>query len=271
MTELSAMYIIIGGAIAAVLAVPAWRFGALTKSGAVGMVIIGTIAFGLGGIVSAIPLVYFFISSSLLSKMKTAAKTAALDTVGKTGPRDLIQVFANGGVGALCLLAGLFTTDHIWFYGYLASISEACADTWATEIGTLAKHRPVSIVTCRQVAPGQSGGVSTLGTLAAFAGAITTVATAYAGMAAINPTYHGNPSIYIIVVIAGFIGSLVDSILGATVQAQYRCSITGKITEKIESGGQPNPLIRGFRWIGNDVVNTAGTLIAALIALLFLI
>ncbi|MEW6062474.1 MAG: DUF92 domain-containing protein, partial [Bacteroidota bacterium] len=56
------------------------------------------------------------------------------------------------------------------------------------------------------------------------------------------------------IVAAGVIGSLIDSLLGATVQAQYRSEV-GTIVERIVYHGKPTVLVRGFRWIDNDIVN----------------
>ncbi len=59
---------------------------------------------------------------------------------------------------------------------------------------------------------------------------------------------------------AGFLGSLLDSILGASVQAQYRDPATGAMTEKSAHDGRKNVRVRGIAWINNDVVNFLASL-----------
>jgi len=270
MPDFQILNLIAGFVIALALAIISWRLKALTPSGAVGMTVVGTAVFGIGGFTAATPIVFFFISASLLSRIKTTAKTRALDAVGKSGARDFRQVFANGGIGALCLLVGLVSADQVWFYAYLATICEASADTWATEIGTLSRRRPVSVRSFKPVEIGQSGGISLVGTLAAVVGATSTGAFGYAAIAIFPVNITIAPSTFLVIVTTAVVGSLVDSVLGATVQAQYRCSSTGRLTEKILSGGQPNPLVWGYRWVDNDLVNTLGTLSSALAALAIL-
>jgi uncharacterized membrane protein len=53
----------------------------------------------------------------------------------------------------------------------------------------------------------------------------------------------------------GFIGAILDSILGASIQAQYRCALSGRLTERPATQGVRNALQRGFAWVGNDAVN----------------
>jgi len=74
----------------------------------------------------------------------------------------------------------------------------------------------------------------------------------------------------VIILIAGVGGSLVDSLLGATVQAIYWCPGCEKETEKSpnHSCGSITEQIRGWKWMNNDAVNLTCTLSAALLALL---
>jgi hypothetical protein len=70
---------------------------------------------------------------------------------------------------------------------------------------------------------------------------------------------------------AGLIGALVDSLLGATVQGIYFSNTRRKETERaIDPDGTPNRLVRGLKWINNDVVNFVATFVAALVAALLL-
>jgi uncharacterized membrane protein len=64
-----------------------------------------------------------------------------------------------------------------------------------------------------------------------------------------------------LVTISGFGASFIDSLLGATLQAQFQCSACGKITEKKNHCGQKNfNKVKGLNWMNNDVVNFFNTL-----------
>ena len=55
---------------------------------------------------------------------------------------------------------------------------------------------------------------------------------------------------------------MTDSLIGATVQAQFRAA-SGALTEREGDEATAFPLIRGRRWVTNEVVNLACTLTGA--------
>jgi uncharacterized membrane protein len=144
------------------------------------------------------------------------------------------------------------------------------ADTWATELGVLSRAPPRLITTSKPVAPGTSGGLTAAGTLAALGGAalIGLVAAGF-GLAAGQP-FLSAAGLFLLACLAGLLGSLFDSLLGATVQAIYYCDACGKETERhpLHSCGAPTRRLRGWRWMNNDWVNfisaAGGTAIGAL-------
>ncbi len=74
----------------------------------------------------------------------------------------------------------------------------------------------------------------------------------------------------ILVTAAGFRGSVVDSLLGGTIQAVFKCDACGKDTEKLVHCGLPTRHAGGIIWLDNDLVNLACTASGALILILFL-
>jgi uncharacterized membrane protein len=67
--------------------------------------------------------------------------------------------------------------------------------------------------------------------------------------------------------LAGVIGSLVDSLLGATLQGIYYCDACGKETEReLHRCGNRTRLVRGWRALNNDWVNFISTLTGAVVA-----
>lgn len=257
-----------GLGLALLLALISYRTRLVTISGALGMILIGIVVFGLGGLVFSIPLLFFFFTSSLLTVIKNPAKRRSQKVIDKAGPRDLGQVLANGGAAAIFVIVYFVSGRYIWFFAYLACVCEAAADTWATEIGTLSKTYPVSITTLKKVEPGISGGISVLGTLAALLGAILTMLSALPAAAHNSGLLIFAFSSWFIAANGGFAGAIFDSLLGASLQAQYRCLVCDRLTERREHCGLPSKYLRGYRFINNDTVNFFSALFAALMALL---
>lgn len=238
----------------------------LDRSGAVAGGLLAATLIGVGGLAWAVPAFTFFVLSSLLSKLGRRRKAAAAAGDEKGSVRDAGQVYANGGVGWLLLACYAVYPADALYWGFVGAFAAAAADTWGTEIGTLLGGTPRDIVTLRRVPTGTSGGVSVGGTLGAFAGAASVwVAAALAGGAFVAGV-GGRFSLAVLG--GGVLGSLADSLAGATVQARYRDAATGFETERAATAGRANRLLRGRSWINNDRVNVLCTLVGALAALL---
>ena len=153
------------------------------------------------------------------------------------------------------------------FYVFIVALAEATADTWATEIGTLANKYPVSIINFKKLNTGQSGGVTTVGSIAALFGAICLSVCGYSVWEIWG--YGDSVSIKIIslVIVTGLAGAFFDSILGATIQAQYSCSVCDRITEKKLHCGTKTGHFKGLIYINNDIVNFLSTVFSALLFL----
>lgn len=238
---------------------------ALSPSGLIAAIILGTLIYVLGQLLFWAILILFFISSSLLSKFKRQAKTRIEQDFAKTGRRDWLQVLANGSVGLGFATAWRLTGNPLFAVGYIGAFATVNADTWATEIGILSSRPPVNILNLRPAEPGASGAVSPLGTCAALMGAAFIAILAGLGLTATVPTS------LIQVLAAGTVGGiggcLFDSLLGATVQAMYQCQVCGKLTERTVHHQQETILVRGFRFFHNDLVNLASSLLGALAAM----
>lgn len=237
-----------GFALAAVIAIAAWRLRALTASGAVAAVVVGTLAVAAGWEWAAL-LVAYFVASSLLSRAGSARKHARTrDVVEKGGTRDAVQVLANGGPFALAALLSATTGWSGWAVVGAGALAAAAADTWATEIGTLFGGTPRSIVTWRPVPAGTSGGVTLLGTLGGAGGAAFVAALVWlAGWPASARTAA---------IAGGMAGLVADSLAGATLQARRRCERCDAATERrVHACGAHTAHAGGLRWLGNDAVN----------------
>lgn len=246
-----------------------WR-GSLSKSGVVGALIVGTMIFGFGGWVWGVLLGFFFVSSSLLSHFREDEKRAAAEKFEKGHQRDFWQAIANGGLGGLVALLSFVFPSPLWFSLFVGLMATVTADTWATELGTLSPRPPRLITTGRVVEVGTSGGVSLLGTAVSLAGGL--LIGLLGGLLADNAPLL----LALIGALSGLVGSLFDSLLGATVQQIFYCDVCQKDTESKQHkcGYETRPL-RGWSWLNNDRVNflasAIGGLTAVLLALLLAI
>lgn len=248
-----------GAVVALAIGVAAWARGSLTPSGVLGALLVGIPVFGFAGAVGTAALLGFFVSSSALSKTFRARKAGVEEEYAKTGTRDLGQALANGGVAALAAVLLGATGDQRYALAMLGALVAANADTWATELGVLSRSPPRLVTTLRQVPPGTSGAVSGAGMLAATAGA------AFVGLAAVLAGARWTLIPWL--VLAGVMGSLVDSLLGATVQDVRYCDACARETERrVHRCGRPARALRGFSWLGNDTVNVVATAAGALLA-----
>ena len=267
--------LLIGLALSAVIAFLAYRRGSLSPSGAAGALIVGTLIFGFGGWVWGVVLAVFFVSSSALSHYKEREKAATAEKFEKGHRRDMGQVLANGGLGALvavlsAVVPGRVVPNMLWFYLFIGVMATVTADTWATELGTLSKAAPRLITSGRVVEVGTSGGVSLLGTGVSFVGGLLIGLTAgFLGAAAGLIAWQAMPATALIGALGGAAGSLLDSLLGATVQQIYYCDTSGKEPERQRHrcGTTTRPL-RGWSWMNNDLVNLLSSLGGGLVEVL---
>lgn len=270
----------IGLACSTAIAGAAYAKRSLAGSGFFAAVVLGTVMYALGSAIWFGSLIAFFISSTLWSKWKKHAKKEAESGYEKSGRRDAGQVLANGGLGLLLCVADWAWSHPLWWYAFLGVMAAVTADTWATEIGGLSQKPPRSIKTGRRVPPGTSGGVSGLGMAASLAGGLFIGAVAWMllglpGQSAPDAAVAElRPASWIGVAgLAGIIGSLTDSWIGATWQQMYHCSVCGREIEQARHCEKPAVRIRGRAGWNNDAVNVAGSLAggaaAALLALAF--
>ena len=194
---------------------------------------------------SLFPIIAFFILGTLAGKLNKNVESDKKHSK----PRDAFQVLANGGV--TLVLAVLYLIHKVWYLEVLMliSISVACADTLSSEIGMRFGKKTFGILNFRSLPRGVSGGVSWFGFLGAFLGAIMI------GVFRIDYFW--------IIVFAGFLGSIIDSIIGLLFQAKYKRD--GQITD-IESV----EFIGGYRFVTNDMVNVLSNVIVVGICWFFI-
>jgi uncharacterized protein (TIGR00297 family) len=244
-----------------------WR-RSLSASGWLGAVLVGTLTFGFGGWAWGLTLIAFFITSSLLSHYKEGLKERrATEKFDKGGRRDFGQTLANGGLAALTAvayaLAGQPALLLAAFAGLMATVT---ADTWATELGVLSPQRPRLITSGRAVEPGTSGAVTLAGSAAAAAGALL-IGALLAALLYAPRSGASAPLWLVLAALAGGIGgAMIDSLLGATVQAIYAYPDGRETERRFARDGLPTRFLRGWPWLTNDLVNLLSSVAGALIA-----
>ena len=241
--------------------------GALNRSGVAGAILTGTLIFGCGGWEWGALLIIFFVSSSALSFYHASEKDSLAEKFAKGHRRDMGQALANGGLATVLALLSRLLPHPAWFAACAGAMAAVNADTWATELGVLNSRPPRLITTGRQVQVGTSGGVTWLGIGASLAGALLVGLTGGLGLLALHRGRAAASALLLAATAGGLAGSLVDSLLGATIQAIYWCETCHKETESaLHRCGTQTRLLRGYRWLGNDLVNFVASVAGALAA-----
>jgi uncharacterized protein (TIGR00297 family) len=222
-------------------AVAAWTVGVLILQGT---------GWAGGAVLAA-----FFIGSNLVSMIETRASIGPPDAKGSQ--RDAWQVYANGGPAAL--VAALPAIDiglKLWIL--TASLAAAAADTWATSVGSRSRAAP-HLLTGQRVVPGTSGGVTSLGCAGAVLGALVVAGT--------GALAHGDIPILLAGTLIGFLGMMVDSLVGGAIQGRFHCPACNEASEqRTHRCGNPTEWKGGWLWFSNDAVNLLATSFAAVTA-----
>lgn len=244
--------------LATLVVIAAWRVKALSPSGMVAAMILGTCMVGTGGWWPGIALVAFFATSSAFSRV---ARSASIDQA-RGSRRDWVQVMANGTVPLVCTTLYALTGWSPWLLGAFGGIAAATADTWSSELGRTSASPPRLITSFKRVPRGTSGAVSGRGLLASLAGG------ALLGMIG-QLSSIASPWQALAITFAGFSGSLLDSILGATAQERRWCPHCQMQTEaNPHRCGASTNVIGGIPGFNNDVVNLLCIVFGALMTVL---
>lgn len=240
-----------------------YKIRQLTASGALVAFFVGMVPTYVLGFGAFATLLLFFLFAGVLSKFsKMRSKHHIEDIQAKGSRRDGMQVFANGGMALVSAVLYALSPSIVTLVMFGSSVAEAASDTFAGDIGVLSKANPISIINGRKMKRGLSGAVSALGNIAGLLGALF---IALCWMSNFLPLTGKSFAYASIVAASGFFGCLMDSVLGATVQAHYYDAKRDRLTEHPTAGGKKLPLERGVRWINNDVVNLMSNVIATML------
>jgi uncharacterized protein (TIGR00297 family) len=245
-------------AIPITLLVDTWAYtrGSLTLPG----ILVATLTATLHALhPSALPftlLFVFFVVGTAATKVKHKRKAtltlSSSGSAGGEGPRTSVQVLANSAC------ASILCAVHVWLYGtedkpgncfggtkdggpvlrdvllwgIMANYVSVAADTLSSELGILSTSSPVLITNPFRVVPrGTNGGVTAGGLLAGIGGSAVLAATSLPLLSLCTDSSIGRLAIFIALTALGTVGTLLDSLLGATLQASVVDRRSGKVIE----------------------------------------
>ena len=152
----------------------------------------------------------FFILGSVSTRYRYSEKEQMGVEQSIGGARGYLNVFSNGTVSAAAAVLWGVTGNPLFSALFVGSVATAAADTMASEIGVTGGE-PYLITTFSRVPPGTNGGVTMLGELVAIFGSFLISAIAY--------SLGVIPSSFILAgTLAGFIGTNIDSVIGAVLE-----------------------------------------------------
>ncbi|XP_050717135.1 transmembrane protein 19-like isoform X1 [Eriocheir sinensis] len=261
--------------------VVAWwglRKGSISFSGAICGLVVGFL-LTLGSYAFFINLLVFFVSSSKATKYKSTLKRKTEANFKEGGERNWVQVICNGGVASLISWfyivdcgCGENPVDLIYNYrcswlsvAVLGALACCNGDTWASELGAvLSFGDPVLITNLHSVPRGTNGGISIIGLVVSCLGGLVVGVGHYLTLLMLvsSPVMIAAPPQWPIVLVGaagGLLGSIIDSLLGATMQYSGITS-DGKI---VEHPGEGIVHISGTHILDNHAVNLISSLLTA--------
>ncbi|CAL9144899.1 protein PGR-like [Musa acuminata AAA Group] len=261
------------------IAARAYLHRSLDRSGAIAGFLVTAIHIAAGYRFAALLLVFFF-TSSKLTKMGEEKKRSIDEDFKEGGQRNWIQVLANSSLATILVMVFvtvtggqdtcLDTKNSKFLTGLIGGIigHYACCngDTWSSEIGILSNAQPRLITTFKTVRKGTNGAVSVQGLVAATAAGlligltcvIVGLLTAECATDAVLNQLLAIP----IAAAAGLGGSLIDSLLGATLQFSGYCTVRKKVVGK----RAPTVIkISGTDVLDNNAVNAVSVLLTTLL------
>ena len=231
----------------------------------------------------------FYLTSSKFTKLKADIKASLTQHSsgegGGEGPRNATQVFANSIVATSLIFLhthfyyfvdGSYPWSNLLLIGVICQYAAVCADTWSSELGILSKSNPILITTLKLCPKGTNGGVSPLGLgVALGAGAfIGTISSFFLYSPAQQFLQCG--ALIAFTSVMGLFGSLLDSVLGATLQQSVVLADKNIIVEG-EGGGKltdidatKNPdykVVSGYNILSNNQVNLLTSVITTAVGM----
>ena len=175
----------------------------------------------------------FLVLSAIVTEAKKRYKKSIKLYQKSRGPKN---VLANGLAPLIIsILILVFGMNILLLTAFIASIAAVAADKFSSEIGVL-NGAPRSIITFRKIEKGTSGGITLLGTSSGFLGSILISLSVFL-ITLFYPVNINLFILFIIVLISGFVGTLIDSLFGVFEEkgignkytTNFICSVSGAV------------------------------------------
>ena len=210
----------------------------LTPVGNINGAILGILVWGTLGWRGYLIVMLFFLLGSVLTFVGIEQKEKEGIAEERSGMRGAGNVWSSALAASLCAIATLFCPEPIkglFVLGYVASFCTKLSDTTASEVGKAYGKTTYLITNLQSVPRGTEGAVSLEGTIAGTFASVVLAAIAWV-IGLISPIG------IIWCVIAAFIATTIESLIGATLESR-------------------------FTWLTNDLVNLINTVIGAIAAI----
>ena len=210
----------------------------LTPIGNINGAILGILVWGTLGWRGYLIVMLFFLLGSVLTFVGIEQKEKEGIAEERSGMRGAGNVWSSALAASLCAIATLFCPEPIkglFVLGYVASFCTKLSDTTASEVGKAYGKTTYLITNLKSVPRGTEGAVSLEGTIAGTFASVVLAAIAWV-IGLISPIG------IIWCVIAAFIATTIESLIGATLEPR-------------------------FTWLTNDLVNLINTVIGAIAAI----
>ena len=200
-------------AVNAVVSFAGYRARTVSLSGAIGGAIIGIVIYAGAGARAWLVLLITFAIASITSRLGLKRKMLLGIAEERGGRRGAANAFANCGVAAIAAVAAVTTPYRAEsLLALTAALTAGGSDTVASEIGKAWGRSTFLVTSFGRVKPGTSGAMSLEGTAAGIVAAFALAAIAVKlGLIA--------GGMMVAVVVAATAGALVESVLGATLEA----------------------------------------------------
>lgn len=193
------------------LAVTAYALRALTFAGALASFVMGLAVAVLADLRWVVLMAAFPASSLVVTRIGADTKKKRGIEEARAGERGVANVLGNGLAAVAAVLAIPYVAAPWAAVAFATALAAVAADTFASEIGGLARRARLIVPPFAEAPAGTNGAVSWLGQGAALIGA------AAIAWLAVPLIALPRESVWIAIV-AGFVGCQIDSLLGATVE-----------------------------------------------------
>lgn len=218
------------GAIALVLPKKVLTTAGILHAGALGILVWGSLGWQ-----GYLVILFYLVAGSAVTRIGKDIKELKGIAEKRDGARGPENLWGSAFTAAVCAIGYIFLPNPLWQLGYVASLSTKLADTTASEIGKAYGKTTYLITTLQAVPNGTEGAISLEGTIAGIIGSVLQTLVGF-GLGLIS-----SPREIIICIIAAFIATNIESLIGAVWQSKYS-------------------------WLTNEVVNGIMGAIGALVA-----